>query len=83
MMTVANRAPLWRPDLGQTVGPAAHQSMQRLTTPAMHARLSILRVHRAEQVALDPPDVAERLRSLDGQIEATVLALRWRGETPA
>ena len=83
-MTVAvNKAPLWRPNLGVPTGAAAHQSMQRLTTPAMHARLSILRVHRAEQVALDPPDVAERLRSLDGQIEATVLALRWRGETPA
>ena len=83
MTAAVNKAPRWEPELGQVAGPAAHQSMQRLTTPAMQARLSILRVHRAEQVALNPPDVSERLRSLDGQIDATVLALRWRGETPA
>ena len=83
MTAVVNKAPPWTRDSGIVQGPAAHQSMQRLTTPAMQARLSILRVHRAEQVALNPPDVAERLRSLDNQIEATVLALRWRGETPA
>ena len=82
MTAAINEAPRWQKDLGVPTGPASHQSMQRLTTPAMHARLSVLRVHRAEQVALNPPDVSERLRSLDGQIAATVLALRWRGETP-
>ena len=81
MTALRNMAPPWTRDSGIVAGPASHQSMQRLTTPAMHARLSVLRVHRAEQVALHAPDVAERLRSLDNQIAATVLALRWRGVT--
>jgi hypothetical protein len=81
MTATRNMAPPWTRDSGIVQGPASHQSMQRLTTPAMQARLSILCVHRAEQVALNPPDVAERLRSLDNQIAATELALRWRGET--
>ena len=81
MTATRNMAPPWVPNLGVPAGAASHPSMQRLTTPAMQARLSILRVHRAEQVALNAPDVVERLRSLDGQIAATELALRWRGET--
>jgi hypothetical protein len=72
-------APRWTPDSGPVAGPAAHQ---RLSTPAIHARLSILQVHRAEQAGLPTEAVerAERLAALDRQIDACLLALRWRGD---
>lgn len=84
-MIVVDVTPQWRPNLPPVTGMAAHQSMRRLTTPAIHARLSILRVYRAEQAGLptEAQERALRLASLDRQIAACVLALGWReGEQP-